>query len=252
MNKIILLVLLPFMVMAQNVWYVSKDDNPTRGTYDGRSWATAWNYFDSTSYTPQQNGINWAILGAGDTIYVSGGTDTVHYQGITNEGIVIAGGSGAGTTHTYAPGNPVVMCPAKYSGQTTGDWVNHIGDVYFTHRPTQSRIFSLMNKSNVKVTGFIFQDIRTSVTGNTAMVKLGNGDWGDSDSLIYFEDNIVIGQNRSSLLLMTSSKITVRNNVLYQPYGEHPDDCDIIGMNSGRGGHTIDGNLLHVGDAYMG
>ena len=71
-----LFILFTITVQAQNVWYVDRDN--TSGTYDGRSWATAWKYLDSTWNTNQHgndgyNGINWLVIGGGDTIYVSGG-----------------------------------------------------------------------------------------------------------------------------------------------------------------------------------
>ena len=252
MKTIIISLLLFFTVQAQNIWYVDRD---TSGhyPYNGRSWETAWRGFDSTSYTPDSYGINWAILSAGDTVYVSGGTDSTCYTGWTTEGITISGGGSAGTAHTFASGNPVVIIPAKYSGRTTGEWANHIGDVYLTTRTdNDSRILNVHNKSNVKIYGFIIYDRRVTSPGTTALVKIGNADWGDRDSLVYFENNHVIGTGLSALLTLTGSKITINDNIIEQLYNTHVNDQDAIGMNSGRGGHTIDNNVFILREAYEG
>ena len=239
-----IIILLSITLNAQNVWYVDRD-SPAGLNGDGRSWATAWNYFDSTSYTPQLGGINWSILSPGDTIYVSGGTDSTNYCGITSEGIAISGGASAGVSHTFASGNPVVICPAWQLG--------HNGRVYFTtNRNDQARVFAIMNKSNVKITGFTFYDRRPNPTATTNLVRLGNGDWGDTDSLIYFENNHIISQGLTGSIVISGTKVTIRNCILENLPNDYAVDQDPMGMNSGRGGHTIDNNIIIMTNGNVG
>ena len=55
-------------VMADN-WYI---DNAANGSNNGTSWTDAWESFGD---------ISWGSIGAGDTIYISGGPDTQTYTG---------------------------------------------------------------------------------------------------------------------------------------------------------------------------
>lgn len=82
MKTIILSLLLLMTVNAQNVWYVDRD-SPAGNNGDGRSWNTAWRTLDSSVWLGY-NGVNWAVIGDGDTIYVSGGNDSTRYIPITN------------------------------------------------------------------------------------------------------------------------------------------------------------------------
>ena len=67
MKKILLILLFPFLLPAQTIWYVNGAN--TSGTYNGRSFETGWQYFDSSAWAGT-GGINWSIIGSGDTIYV--------------------------------------------------------------------------------------------------------------------------------------------------------------------------------------
>lgn len=120
MKPIIISLLLFYTLNAQNVWYVNRD---ATGANTGRSWADAWNYLDSSSWAGN-NGINWNVIQAGDTVYVSGGTDSTVYVPNTYYGFWIRGEDNA--PHTFAYGNPVVIAPAWQSG--------HNGTVYFAAR----------------------------------------------------------------------------------------------------------------------
>ena len=64
MKATIISLLLFFSVHAQNIWYV--DIENTSGNYDGKSWATAWTNIDSV--WTGNTGVNWSIIGDGDTV----------------------------------------------------------------------------------------------------------------------------------------------------------------------------------------
>jgi hypothetical protein len=74
-------------VSAQN-FYVDKYAN---GTNEGSSWTNAWTSIeDSSGANP--GGINWGVLGEGDTLFISGGIDSTIYAGTLT--IDAAGSSG--------------------------------------------------------------------------------------------------------------------------------------------------------------
>lgn len=128
--KKLLIILFPFLLTAQNVWYVNRDtpqrDNPTG--QNGRSWATAWQDLDSVGYWTDGNGVNWNLISAGDTIYMSGGTDSTTYTPEDHtEGVCVYGMTMVYSGNfSFAGGNPVVIAPAWHP--------NHNGDVYFVTR----------------------------------------------------------------------------------------------------------------------
>ena len=119
--KYLLIILFPFLLSAQNIWYVDRD---ATGANTGRSWTDAWTSLDSSVWMGY-NGVNWAIIGDGDTIYVSGGTDSTRYipTGNSNYACGIRRETSEGETHeTFT--TPVVIAPAWHA--------NHNGDVYYT------------------------------------------------------------------------------------------------------------------------
>lgn len=221
---------------AQNIWFV--DPNAT-GDDTGRDWANAWNYLDSSSWAGN-GGINWNVIQPGDTIYISGGTDSTAYYPKLQQypglgGLIIRGEDG--NPHTFASGDPVVIAPAWHLG--------HNGGVYFTTSSnTDRRILSWVNKSNVKITGITFVDRRTAGTSGEALILIGGADGGDKDSLQFLEDCHVISPGFGPLLVMSGTKITVRNCLLEFLQNDDPTAQDVFGINNGRGGHTIDGNTI--------
>ena len=79
MKTIIICLLLFINISAQNVWYIDRD--VVGGNHDGTSWANAWRHFDYCLMIFRGNGPS--DLSGGDTVYVSGGTDsTIHYLGM--------------------------------------------------------------------------------------------------------------------------------------------------------------------------
>jgi hypothetical protein len=88
---LIALLVLPSLVSADN-YYV---DNQASPGGDGFSWNTAWDSFSD---------IDWGLVGAGDVVYISGGSNTKTY----NERLTIQGSG--------QPGNPITIRPGQVSG----------------------------------------------------------------------------------------------------------------------------------------
>ena len=149
MRAIILSLLLSLSVNAQTIWYVDRD---ATGANTGRNWADAWTSLDSidTYWGEGTSGINWNVINAGDTIYVSGGNDSTVYSPRTNYphnqpyGLTMGGG----VNRSFASGAQVVIAPAWHPG--------HNGDVYFTIYGNEDQILQVKNLSNIKLTGFNF------------------------------------------------------------------------------------------------
>ena len=96
---------------AQNVWYVDRDAPTT--VRDGRSWATAWTTTDSVWGGGQ--GVNWKIIQPGDTVYISGGTDSTRYRKVGNAAPSIRGDQLDPNPPNFDP--PVVVAPAWHEEQ---------------------------------------------------------------------------------------------------------------------------------------
>lgn len=228
MKYIIISLLLFFTVNAQTIWYVDRD---ATGSANGTSWANAWRTISSSNQT--SGGVNYASLSPGDTIYVSGGSDSTLYRDppdITAHRIYPSGGG-----ITYASGNPVVIAPAWQSG--------HNGEVYIGAKNNNTDwILEIHNISNIKLTGFNFIDNRTANYGT--MLYLG-GDGVDGlsiqDSLITIDNCHIVGNALASLVYLSGYKITIKNCLIEQPENDLLNDQDPIGMSGGKGGHTIDG-----------
>lgn len=236
MKALILSLLLLFTANAQRVWYV--DRNAT-GNDTGRDWVNAWTRFDSTGYWGAGNGINWSIIEAGDTIYVSGGTDSTVYTPDGPYGVAL--GYGSSPKNTFTGGNPVVVTPAWHAG--------HNGDVYISAYGTQSPILSIMNLSNIKFTGFTIIENRT---GGSGIIKLGGDDAGLRDSLIFFENNHVVGKGQTEIVYINGTKNTIRNCIIENLANNLPNDQDAITSSGGKGGHTIDGNTIILRNGNVG
>ncbi len=225
MKTLIISLLFILTANAQNIWYVNA--NNTSGPWNGRSWATAWRYLDSSSWAGP-NGINWAIIQPGDTIYVSGGVDSLVYSNSNPNGFWIR----PDIYRSFS--NTVVITPAYHTG--------HNGKVIFeTGSTNQQWLLRIIGVSNIKLRGFTFRKIHS---GGTAMIQVGGGDLGDIDSLQTIEDCHIIGSGSTGMIYLSGSLITLRNNIIEQPENSSPAEQDPIGISSGRGGHTIDRNVI--------
>lgn len=227
-----------FTVSAQNVWYVDRDAN---GSANGTSWANAWRTLSSSNQV--SGGINYASVSPGDTIYVSGGTDSTLYK--TPAGIYSHRIYPSGNGITYASGNPVVIAPAWQSG--------HNGDVYIGARDNNCDwILEIHNISNIKLTGFNFIDNRTANYGT--MLYLG-GAGADGlnirDSLVIIENCHIVGNALASMVYLSGYKITVKDCLIEQPENNYLNDQDPFGISGGRGDHVIDGCTIIMRNGNM-
>lgn len=225
--------ILSLEVNAQSIWYVNRD---ATGNNNGTSWTNAWKSFAN---------VNWGSLSPGDTIYVSGGADSTTYMPSTIYGIGVGIQTSGTPSWTFASGNPVVICPAWHPG--------HNGGVYFaTGNDSHRSLMRIGNLSNIKITGFTFVDRRVDPTVISAFISIGNGDWGDVDSLVYFENNHIISKGLTGFLYLPGSKITISNCLMEQLPNNYPHDNDPMGISSGRGGHTIRNNRIIMRNNNVG
>lgn len=220
---ICLLILFAFTLNAQTIWYVDKDAG---GGDDGTSWTDAWRSL---------NDIGWASISAGDTIYVSGGSsDSLFY---TSNDVF------SGTYYTFASGNPVIIAPAWHA--------NHNGKVVFTNNgEAEQYMFTFMNVSNVKLTGFTFWDRRTQ-RGMSNIIIIGHGDEvAPVDSMQILENCHVIGSGLNNGLYLYGSRITIRDCYIENVENNYATPQDMMNSSSQQGGHTIDGNTIIYRSGY--
>jgi len=214
----ILFILFAFTLNAQTIWYVDRDAG---GENDGTSWANAW--------TSPAN-IDFDDISAGDTIYISGGTDSTMYTTTSYYGFGIGIQPSASPSWTFASGNPVVIAPAWHT--------NHNGEVWLqTSASPLLNVMAVGNVSNIKITGLNFY---------RGGIQFGNSDWGDVDSLMFFENNNMISTGETGFIFLNGSKITIRNNYLEMIENSSPNDHDPFGISQGRGGHIIDNNIIII------
>jgi hypothetical protein len=242
MKTIIISLLLFLTVNAQNVWYVDRD---ATGANTGRSWADAWKYFDSTDTptTEQFKGINWAIISPGDTIYISGGTDSTTYTPEILYGISCLSSIPNNRNYTFASGDPVILTPGRETG--------HNGDVYFaTSADNQQNAILLQRISNIKFDGvrqygFTFISRQDPNTSNATVATIGDGY--NNDSLITFENCRFVTVGTWGVVSLNGSKTTIRNCLIETLQNSYANDNDLLtgsNQSGGRGGHIIDNNII--------
>ncbi len=223
MKTIIITIFIAFTLNAQNVWYV--DRNAT-GANTGRSWADAWNSLDSSIWLGNI-GVNWAIIGDGDTIYVSGGTDSTRYYPIgenRNNGVLRRTVDGD-VVRTF--NQTVVVKRAWQSG--------HNGEVYFTPRNDQTyMIFNVEGVNNVTFSGFNFYDTRTN---NTQQL---NGLIHIYDSNNTLENCFIYNRGLTGGVYISGTNLTLRGCTFEYENNDLDNDSDPIGMAGGTGGHIIE------------
>lgn len=224
MKTIIISLLLFFTVNAQTIWYVDRDAN---GSNNGTSWTNAWKSL---------NNVNWTSVGSGDSIYVSGGTDSTLYKDYAGggTGILIFPSSYGLDGRVFT--QEVVIAPAWQSG--------HNGQVYFEPRDNNVQwLVEIHAISNIKLTGFTFIDTRTNDVGT--MFYLGGAGVNDlhyRDSLITIENCYIEG--RGNLIYLSGYKITIKDCYIHVIDHNYNIEQDPIGISNGLGGHSIIGNTI--------
>ena len=231
MKAIIISLLLFITVNAQNIWYVDRD---ATGANTGRNWTDAWNYLDSSSWAGDE-GVNWAIIQPGDTIYVSGGTDSTLYFPSSAAAMYIRGDS----PRTFASGNPVIIARAWQSGYN--------GEVIFGARDaSQAWILQISGYANIKLNGFTFLDNRNASA--SGVIYLGGT---SSDSLLYIENCHIIGNGYNNLIFLKGWRFTIKDCIIENLENSLDSPQDPFGIAGGRGEHTFDGNKIIMRSTSM-
>jgi len=142
--KILLLILFSTVAIAQQTDFYVDGDNAGLGDSTGVDWTNAWHRFAD---------IEWDSLGAGDTLFISGSTDSVQYSEQ-----MIVGGEGSWN-------NPLVIIAGKYSSSPSG----HSGRAIIDGDSTRAIGLWIDNKYWVTVKGL---EIRHHYGGGNAGLHL--------------------------------------------------------------------------------
>jgi hypothetical protein len=199
---------LQFIKTRPNIYYV---DKYAIGNGNGSSWTNAANSISA---------LNWSSIHGGDTVYVSGGTDSVTY----------------GRTQLSGKGDNTGIIVL-----TKGWEAGHNGKVIFLAQDTShDYTFQFTNNcTNIKITGLTLK-WTGMVTGNTEEVIVI-----EASSYIYI-DNCDIHSNGKAygILADHSDFISITNNTIEIADNNYPQDQDGINFYYGKGGYTITGNRI--------
>ena len=204
-------------ITLHNIYYVDRDAS---GNGSGSSWTNA---------SKTVSGLHWATINGGDTVYISGGTDSTVYS---------TGHSGiAGINYIMnktAIGNPIVITKGKDAG--------HNGDVYFTQNesPMRGYAFSLDNCHNIKLTGLIFTSELTEA-GTSHCLYLSDT---CSNCII---DNCQITSNGSAngITFSYADSITINNCTITVTSNNLSNDQDNVHIGAGIGGYIFTNNKFY-------
>jgi len=229
MSLWLIFILLAITLNAQNVWYVDRD---ATGANTGRSWTDAWNTLDSSVWLGNQ-GVNWAIIGDGDTIYVSGGADSTCYYPLSNN--LYNGIRREASEGEFIPtfNEEVVIAPAWQSG--------HDGDVYvITKNDDTYNLFVLMGINNVKITGVTFYDTRSdSTTVDNGLIYI----YGNDNTI---ENCVIHNAGLTGGFYLAGTRGTIRGCTYTHIGKDRATSLDPIGISDGRGFHTIEDNYFII------
>jgi hypothetical protein len=229
-----LILLFTIPVGAAN-WYVNF--NNTSGTYNGESWATAWRTLDKfwSKIDGTIYGVDWDLINDGDTIFVSGGTDstTMIAQTINASGYV--------NTMSFNP--PVIICPSKESG--------HNGDIYIRNTIHTKIALAISGFSGLKISGFNVYHIPNNVFSAQQCAYISTGERINIDSCHFVSDG-----SSSVLTFADVSYSSLTKSTLETLTNYFPANQDILGLTAGGtpipGANTIDGNTMIGRAQYAG
>jgi hypothetical protein len=198
-----------------NSWYVDKNAS---GSNNGTSWTNAWQSFSA---------INWTSIAPGETLYISGGTDSTVY----NETLAVGG---RGTS-----GHQLVI--------TKGTSTGHNGKVIINGGGTRS------NCVNFGVTNDFVTLSRLYMTNSTgSIVNATAGMKGSFGSYYYTDPHEGIRIEHCELYLTLGSGIALKGSKNY--YGYHNYIHDVTNTSSQTDGYfiqaskdfTIDGDSIII------
>jgi hypothetical protein len=204
-----MLALCPLVAASAANHYVDKDAG---GANNGTSWSNAWESFGS---------INWGSVGAGDTIYISGGSSSKTYSET-----LYVGADGAS-------GNPLVITPGTDPG--------HGGDVILDGLGSLSHGVDIDGDDYVVVRGL---KLRNFTSGGKGAIHVSYV----TGSVV--EDNEVYITSRAGVFVQESTSITVRRNRMTSPtYVAAQTD----GIYSQRNtGNTYEHNHIVISNGHTG
>ena len=223
--KTIILIIFPFLLSAQTVWYV---DGSATGNNTGRNWTDAWTNLDSI-WISGNEGVNWRAVSDGDSVYISAGT----YYDQSANGHYDSGLPRTGSNQvTYDV--QVTVRPAWQLG--------HTGVVYIKSS-AGGRPFTTGSLSNIKFYDIDFvYDIETP-SGSGGVVFC------EQDSFVVFDNCRILDNgysNGGTFSISGSAKDSLLNSIIYVSENDLPYDQDPIGISAGQCGHVIDNCLLYV------
>ncbi len=200
-------------INTSSAFYV---DKYATGNGSGSSWINA-----ATSLSK----LNWSIINGGDTVYISGGADSVIYPQdfIKNK----------------RADEPITITGGKEEG--------HNGKV----------IFSASSINDYKATLAVDNCRNIKLTGITVEWEIDNNNMYCNNLLVHNSSRIYIDGNHlitdghcSPLNIVGDTVIFITNNnietLLNSVDEQIQNDQDGIDVGGGAGGHTITGNVIHV------
>jgi hypothetical protein len=204
---------LQFITSLPNIYYVDKNSH---GNGSGSNWTNA---------ATAVSALNWASIKGGDTVYISGGTDSLTY---VHDSVYAK----------YITGGVVTITSCKDTG--------HNGKVIYLADKTYASgfAFGILNSRNIKVTGLTFKWLRDNLHNYTQSVYV----YGSSNC--YLDNSHIINDGHGCTLAFTGdTSISITNNYIEYLTNSYMDavaqnDQDGIDVGGGAGGHTITGNTI--------
>lgn len=214
-----LLRILPILLLISAGNILSKNYYVSRiatGNGSGTDWSNAASAISK---------LNWSIIRGGDSIYVSGGNDSMTYphDSVYNK---------------YISKGVVTITNGKDAG--------HNGKVIYLADKTYASAFAfgIMNSHNIKVTGITFKWLIDNAHKYISTVYIyGSGNCTIDNS------HIINDGHGMTLMVNTDTSISITNNYIEYLSNSYMDntaqnDQDGMDFQHGAGGHTIKGNSI--------